>query len=412
MFDSICPYNPFDPDTVENPAKFFDWLRENQPVYGLPNGAYHLVSRFSDVKSVAMDTETYSSNLIAVLQADVDSSEAQLLDFSEGGQKATDVLAIADPPQHARQRQLSNRAFTRRRIEAMRPDIEAIAKKFVGQASQRRLKVDWISTVAVPVPMLIIVRLLGLPEDDLAKLKQWSDSSVRLLSGVNSEQQLIACGEDIAAMFAYLGEYLAKALLSPQDNVIGDLLRESELNRDFGIGEIVSILVQLLTAGNETTTSLIGSAMMALLNTPGMQQQLRNRPQDIANFVEEVLRLESPFHGHFRVTTRDCELAGVALKKGQRLMLLWSSANRDEAVFDNADSIDLKRVKPRAHLAFGHGIHQCIGAALARMEAQAVLEAVLQQTRLIRLAKGNDFSHVPSLFIRSLCRLDVEFDSL
>jgi cytochrome P450 len=142
-----------------------------------------------------------------------------------------------------------------------------------------------------------------------------------------------------------------------------------------------------------------------------LQQRLRDEPDLIDAFVEEALRLESPFHGHFRVTTRDCELSGVKLEKGRRLMLLWSSANRDATVFDAPDAVDVSRKRPRAHVAFGHGIHQCIGAALARMEAQCAIRILLQRTKDIRLAPGNDFRHVPSLFTRGLQRLDISFDA-
>jgi cytochrome P450 len=401
-----CPYDPFDPAVIEEPQAFFAWLRQHAPVYELPNGAYTLVSRFDDVCAAALDTETFSSNLVTVLQAGQGDEAPGVLSFGGDAPRATDVLAIADPPAHSRQRQISNRSFTRRRVEAMQADIETLTEQLIDGWIDESA-VDWVSALAVPLPMTIIVRLLGLPEEDLAQLKRWSDASVQLLSGVNTPDELQQLNGEIAAMFAYLGQQLRLAADSGASNVMADLMSDS----GFGLDEVTSILVQLLTAGNETTTSLIGSALRLLLQTPGLQQRLRDEPDLIDAFVEEALRLESPFHGHFRVTTRDCELSGVKLEKGRRLMLLWSSANRDATVFDAPDAVDVSRKRPRAHVAFGHGIHQCIGAALARMEAQCAIRILLQRTKDIRLAPGNDFRHVPSLFTRGLQRLDISFDA-
>lgn len=406
MLGQECPFNPFDPAVIESPYAFFDWLRSNAPVYELPNGAYALVSRYEDVRAATLDPDTFSSNLVAVLQTGDETDAPNLLSFTSESPSATDVLAIADPPLHSKQRQLSNTAFTRRRVEAMSSDINALTQQlidgWIGQGS-----VDWVQGLAVPLPMTIIVRLLGLPESDCAQLKRWSDASVQLLSGVNSSTDMRVLNQEIADMFTYLGQQLQAARTRDDNTVMSDLLR----GEAFDLNVLTSMMVQLLTAGNETTSSLISSALRLLLQTPGLQQQLRVQPALIEPFVEEVLRLSSPFHGHFRVTTKECELGGVALAKGQRLMLLWGAANRDDKVFTQAQNIRLDRQRPRAHLAFGYGIHQCIGAALARMEAQSAIRCMLQRTTDIRLSTCNNYAHVPSLFIRSLKRLQIDFDA-
>lgn len=149
--------------------------------------------------------------------------------------------------------------------------------------------------------------------------------------------------------------------------------------------------------------------MMALQDS-ALQASLRKDPSEIAPFIEEALRLEAPFHGHFRVARKDTEVAGIPLPEGSRVMLLWSSANRDERQFSRAHAVDLAREKPKSHLSFGHGIHHCIGASLARLEATVAIETILSKTATLCLADDNDYRHVPSLFVRSLKRLQIEFD--
>jgi len=417
---SLSDLDPFDPKTIENPFSFFSALRKEAPVYLLPNQAYYLVSRYEDVMKAVMDVETFSSNLVAVLLSGSDGDAMQMLDLYEGdaqesegqtnteeGPKAVDVLAIADPPKHSGQRRVCNRAFSMRRVQAMESYIRGLAEKLI-EPFTRGESCDWVNELAVPLPMKIIIDLLGLPESDMSLMKEYSDASVSLLSGINTEQGLLESGLKVNEMIHYLDKQYQKACDAPGDNVLGDLIRAAEQDEEnFSRNEIVSMLIQLLTAGNETTRSLIASSMRRLLQEEALQDELRQSPEKIDNFVEEMLRLESPFYGHFRVVKKDTELGGVKLAAGSRVMLLWASANRDEEQFQQAQDINLDRDKPRSHLAFGYGIHHCIGAELARLEAKIALETILQKSQHIALAEDNDFTHVPSLFVRSLKALNI-----
>lgn len=407
---TLKDFDLFHPDTIENPYPFFAALRREAPLYELPNGAYYLISRFEDVQNAVMDTDTYSSNLVAVLTQNTGAQNAELLQLSGGDAQASDVLAIADPPRHTRQRRVSNRAFTMRRVAAMEDRIRHLADSLIGNFD-RSAPVDWVAQFAVPLPMTIIIELLGFPKDDMAQLKILSDSSVALLSGINSEEQLAYHAGKIGELFQYLSEQFDRAQASPPDNVLGDLVTAfAEEPEHFSRDEVVSILLQLLTAGNETTTSLIGSAVMLLLQEPDLQARLRAEPSLIPNFIEEVLRLESPFHGHFRQTLRDTHIAGQHLPAGSRVMLLWAGANRDEDRFPDANSIKLDRERPKQHLAFGYGIHHCIGASLARMEAQLAIQSLLSASKHVSLNNRNHYRHTPSLFIRSLSELWIDLN--
>jgi cytochrome P450 len=406
--NKLASFAPLSNAVMEQPAEFHGALRREAPLYQLPNGIF-VLSRFDDVQRAVMDTDTYSSNLVAVLLSRTgEMQDTQLLQLAGGESKSTDVLAIADPPQHTRHRKVSNRAFTMRRVAAMEPRIRQLAESLIDGF----LAVgggDWIEQVAVPLPMTIIVELLGLPVQDIAHLKMLSDAAVATLSGVNTEEQMVEIADKVAEMIRYLGERFDEAAQSPGDNVLGDLVRASlEESEFFTRDGVVGMLLQLLTAGNESTSSLIGSAMLLLLRDAGLQQQLRDNPASIEAFIEETLRLESPFKGHFRLTRKDTDVGGIPLPAGSRVMLLWGSANRDETAFANADCVDLTREPLKKHLAFGYGIHHCIGAPLARAEARAIIETLLARTRFVRLGQGNDFRYIPSLLVRSLRQLFVE----
>jgi cytochrome P450 len=193
--------------------------------------------------------------------------------------------------------------------------------------------------------------------------------------------------------------------------LLTDLLNARlEGTKPLDTGEMLSILQQLLVAGNETTTNLIGSAMMLLLQHPDQMHTLANDPSLTANFIEEALRMESPVQGLFRVTKANAELGGAAIPKASRVVVMYASGNRDDAQFPGADRFDLRRANAKTHLAFGQGIHFCIGAALARLEARLAFEILLARMKKIRLAAGNDFAHTPSFILRGLKALRLEFD--
>jgi len=416
VINPLNAFDPFDPEVIESPWDFFAALRREAPLYELPNKAYYIISRYDDVQRAAMDTDTFSSNLVAVLLQDSGEAAPQFLNMAndtggdEEGAQAGDALAIADPPVHTRQRKVSNRAFTPRRVALMEEEITSLVSTLIDQFIDTGF-CDWVSALAVPLPMTIIVRMLGLPEADIPQLKLWSDHAVAILSGVNTPDELAEHGLQALNMSEYLTQKVAILRSQPNEGVISDLIRESESEEgSVNSNEIVSIVMQLVTAGNETTTSLIGSALWHMLKTPHLQQQLREQPEAIETFIEEVLRLETPLFGHFRLVKKDTTIDGKPLPAGSRVMLSWASANRDERKFNVPATLDLQREKPRSHVAFGYGIHHCIGAALARLEARIAIEIILARTSDIRLSTDNDFRHVKSLMVRSLETLNIEFD--
>lgn len=403
----LTRFDPLGDAVVQEPADFYAALRAEAPLFQLPNGV-HVISRFEDVKRATLDTDTFSSNLVAIIMSGSGRAEdSQVLELSSGREQPTDVLAIADPPQHTRHRKVTNRAFTPRRVAAFEPRIRELADSLVEDYVSRGGG-DWVADVAVPLPMTIIVELLGLPPGDTGYLKDLSDAAVATLSGINTEAQMLEHSIKVQEMLRYMGQRFDEAVLAPGDSVLGDLAVAAQEEGEFFTREgVMGMLLQLLTAGNESTASLIGSAMLLLLRDDALQRRLRDDPLLIEAFIEETLRLESPFKGHFRITRKDTQVGGVPLAAGSRVMLLWGSANRDETAFDDPPRVDLSRQPLRTHMAFGYGIHQCIGAPLARAEARIAIETVLARTDWLRLAPGNDFAYIPSLLVRGLRELRV-----
>jgi cytochrome P450 len=234
-----------------------------------------------------------------------------------------------------------------------------------------------------------------------------------LLAGVLTETEVARCAGSVIELNRYLAARFAEAQRDPGDDVLGDLVRATrEDDEALGEDEVVAILLQLLSAGTESTTALLGSALRLLADNDVWQQRLRSQPSDIAAFVEETVRLESPFQGHFRVTNEDTAIGDVAIARGTRLMLLWGSANRDERVFDAPERIDPHRTNLSQHLGFGIDAHHCIGAALARLEGRITIEEVLARNpgplRVdARAAQRPDYVH--SVMIRRLNRLPLLF---
>jgi len=410
---ALADLDPFRPDVVQEPHAFFAALRREAPLYRLPNGTYYLITRYRDVREAALNVEVYSSNLIAVLmQGQEQPDRPELLSLPVGATTgAADALAIADPPVHARQRKISNKAFSMRRVAALEPAIRALAEERIAailpQSGARWSSADWMREVAVPLPITVIAGLIGLPGRDIPQLKRWSDAGIALLSGINTPRELAEHAAQASQLVGYFSAQLDEAARAPRNDVLGDLVRATEGSEALTRDEAISILAQILTAGNETTTSLIGSALMLLLENPDVEQRIRADRALLEPFIEEALRLESPLHGNFRLVRRDTEVAGMPLPQGSRAMLHWGAANRDGDEFPNPDAIDLARPNARAHLGFGIGIHHCIGAALARLETRVVLETLLARTSRVRRGDGKS-EHVPSLLVRCLAALPVE----
>lgn len=400
-----------DPWFFADPHVFFAELRERAPVYRVPATRVHLVSTFALVEQALERVEDFSSALSGLL---IRGENGELAEFEMAGTgTAIDVIATADDPEHALHRKLVQPQLAAGRIAELEPEIRERAAQLLSPLIARGAG-DWTQAVAHPLPTWVVARVIGLPTSDVPQLARWALHGGEMLAGTGDRVRMAELGIEAAAHAQYLGRHLDHALAEP-DRTRGDLLgalatalRSGAIAREVAVG----ILTVLVGAGGETTTTLVGSAVRILAQRADLQAQLRAHPERIPAFVEEALRVESPFNGHYRVVRRSCALGGVALATGDRLMLLWSAANRDPAAFADPERIDLERRSPRAHLAFGRGVHFCVGAPLARLEARVVLEELLARTRRFGLdPRGRAPAYVPSLFMHRLAHLDLEFET-
>lgn len=385
---------------LEHPEGLYERLRATDGVPAIEGTPIHLVARHADVMEVLARTDEFSNTIQEVLY-DVD---ADLEKAGSADGAAADVLATADPPRHTVHRGLVATAFTNRRIADLAPMVEAMVTRLLAPSLGARF-VEWMGTVAIPVPIAVVAHVLDLPTDDLSRLQRWSDAGVDVLGVVTPPERMAECAWIIADWVAYHHARVLEAVDAPDDGsdaltpTIARAVRAGEVSS----AEAASLVMQLVAAGSESTSSLMGSAVRILAEQPDLQSDLRDHPERIPTFLEEVLRLEAPFRGHFRRVLVDTELAGTALRAGDRLFVLWSAANRDTEVFELPDQVDLDRDNPRQHLAFGNGLHFCIGAPLARLESRIALEALLGSTRSFKLA--GQPRHLPNLMVRRVSAL-------
>ncbi|MGE0668910.1 MAG: cytochrome P450 [Sphingomonadales bacterium] len=396
--------DPLDPDVVECPWAYYRALREAGGVYRVPGRGFFLVSRYDTAMKVLKDTATFSSKAGVAVPRTPDGSHRP------GPGEPVRTLLTADPPEHRKYRDLVNRAFSQKRVNSWEANIRAITDElidgFIGAG-----RCELIYDFAVPLPLIVISDALGLPREHLRQFKQWSDGIARFGGLTTPEDEARIAGE-LAAFGAYVAGMIEDRRGNLGDDFVSDLIRARfDGERPLTLPELVSITMQFLVAGNETTTNTIASGMVLLLQHPDQMEAARADASLIPNLVEEVLRVEAPVQAHFRVAARDTELEGVAIPEGAGVGVVFGCANRDGAVFPDPETFDITRANAGRHLAFSQGIHYCPGAPLARAESVIAFEHLLRRLKNIRLDEADsDLGHVPSFTHRGLRKVALTFD--
>lgn len=399
-------FDPLDPQTVECPFPFYEAMRSSDPVYRVPGYEWFLVSSYEHAVEVLMDPARFSSASGVGVPAGPNGQHPP----PPGARLAT--MLSADPPVHAHYRSLVNKTFSMRRIAAMEDHVREIAEGLVA-AIPAGEPFELNAAFSVPLPLMVICDMLGLPRDMYPTFKKWSDG-IAALGGMITPEQRAQIAQDNKDFAAYLLEQVNDRRAVQRDDIISDLVsltftapdgEERKLNDP----ELLSILPQLLVAGNETTTNTITSGIMLLTQHPEQFAAVDADPSLIPNLVEEILRLEAPVQCHFRRAVHDTVLNGVEIPAGAGVGVLYGSANRDDAQFPDAATFDIRRSNVRSHLAFSQGIHFCVGAPLGRLEARVAFEVLLGRLTDIELAPGrNDLLHAPSFTHRALHHLWVQ----
>jgi cytochrome P450 len=403
MSSTSIDYRPFSPAVVADPYPWYERLRAESPIHHDAYDDLWVISRYDDVLHVLRDPATFSS---AAGMGDL------LVGGYLGRRRAPEfvldlagmrLLIASDPPDHTVLRRLVSKAFTPREIMALEPRIRALTEAMVDDLIDAGDAADLVTQLAYPLPVIVIAELLGIPGERRDDFKRWSDDLVGALSGTWDPSRGQFSGLE---MFMYFSEVVAERTRNPGDDLISLLVsrgRDGEAALD--PMEIVLFCALLLIAGNETTTNLIGNGAQALFDHPDQARRLRDDPSLVPAAVEEALRYDAPVQALFRATTAAVRIGDVEIPEHARVMVLFASANRDEAHFPTADRFVVDRA-PNDHLGFGSGIHLCIGAPLARLEARIVAETMLRRVR--RLEPAGEPCRVESFILRGFTSLPVQ----
>ncbi|ORV62242.1 cytochrome [Mycobacterium europaeum] len=393
----------FDEQFIQNPELLYQRMHESGHVHRIGDSRFYAVSSWAAVNEAVARCADFSSNLTATMMYQPGGAVTAFHIGELGG--PTQALATADEPVHSVHRKALLPHLAAKRIRAFEPFIADTAARLWDRHA-RGGRIEWMSAMANRLPMMIVGRIIGVPDADIDKIIQWGYSATQVVEGLVTQDQMDAAGVAVMELSGYITERFQHAVGDPQDNLLGDLAAACASGELDDLAAL-AMMITLFSAGGESTASLIGSAAWVLATRPDVQQQVRERPDLLGAFLEEVLRYEPPFRGHYRHVVHDTELCGVELPSGSRLLLLWGAANRDPSHFDNPEEFRLDRAAGKGHISFGKGIHFCVGAALARLEANIVLSQLLARTSNITAADVGKW--LPSLLVRRLERLEVAY---
>ena len=371
-----------------NPYPMYAWMRQHAPVaigQMRPFGKVWLVTRYDDVlqglkhPALSSDLSHRTGNRVERTMSRWAPRILMTLQNS---------MVTTDDPDHKRLRDLVHVAFTPRVIERMAKRIDEVSRQLLERAAAKR-EVDLIGEYALPLPLTVISEMLGVPDEEHDRFHQWSARFLSISSQVNPLVMLAQVPNGVRLM-RYFERLIEQRRQAPRDDLVSALMQAEANGARLTEHEVVSMIFLLLLAGHETTVNLIGGGLLALMDHPEELQKLRAHPEYMGTAIEELLRFCNPVeHGNIRIALEDVELAGHRITKGGIVLLLLSSANRDESVFADPDRLDITR-DPNRHLAFGFGIHYCLGAPLARLEGRIALQQLVNQFPHMRLAVAPD----------------------
>jgi len=403
------------PDTLAHPNAFYWTMRHEDPVHYDEGLDMWLVSRYEDLQTVLADPITFSVESGYKEQY----AKGFIDEFKEilerdGGGFFPDAI-MTDPPYHTRIRKLMEGAFTAHRVKALEPDIAAVVSALIDKFADGGAA-DGVKDFAVPMTIQIICRQLGLTDYDPAKIQRWSLAVTSQIGRMQDREQMRDNAREICDLQNYLIANIRAREQEPRDDMLSDLVHartEDDENPTLTFKEVVSLARALLIAGNETTATGLGNLLYILATQPELAEEVYANIDDeryMTRFVEEMLRLEPPVRGLSRMTTREVELGGVTLPKGAHMLNLYASGNDDETVFECPRKFDLNRKNIVRHVAFGGGVHRCVGLALARMEIKVAAREFVRRLKDIRLTIPlEDIRYLPTIATRSIESLPLSF---
>jgi len=403
-----------DPETLQCPFPFYASARAEAPVYKLPRSPVpgadvYLVTRYDLIQDVLKDWRTFSNRFGQLMGRRSDDPE--LNEILADALPQVETMLTQDPPLQRQYRALATKAFSLARIEQMTGYITQICDELL-DAFIDRGSCDFFRDFAVPLPVFVIADQLGVPRSDIDRFKKWSDDSIANIGRMKGRESILRGARSQVEMQKYFSAVIEERRVAPRDDVISSLATAVfQGERPLTTPEIMSIVQQLLVAGNETTTNALSGGMVYILEEPGTVERFAADPSLIPNAVEEILRLEAPTKHMWRIVTTDTELGGVAIPAGAALLLSYDAANRDEARFADGDHCKFDRANAVEHLSFGGGIHFCVGALLSRKEMTIAYQRLFARLTNIRLAPNREpLRYFESILHRGYESLHLEFD--
>ncbi len=431
MAETMPDVNFFEQETLDCPYHAYKALRDQAPVWVDPVTGWYVLTRYDDIRAALLDTTRFTNRVgngagnteqalgsldpekaKALLEAAaIDEKIAAL--FEQKGWVPAATLDGRDEPEHMQMRRMFDKAFRPSRIREIDPYVDSLAGRLIDSFIDAG-QCEWVSQFAVPLPLYVIGRQVGVPEEDMLRIKTWTDAWIKRMGLMQSPEERYRSAELEVEAQNYFQPLFERLRREPDDTLLSDLVNTTipEWGRTLTDNELhAEMMADLFVGGSETTTNALAAGIVMLIEHPDVWQTLRSDPDRyLETFVEEVLRLESPVQGLLRETGEEIELHGTTIPAGSIVVLRYGGGNRDERRYERSEEIDLERKQPRTHLAFGVGTHHCLGAPLARRELYYGFKAVTDRFEEMWFTDGaNDFRVVPQYFLRALHELHIGF---
>ncbi|MEQ8859186.1 MAG: cytochrome P450 [Pseudomonadales bacterium] len=413
---TTCPIhdiNPMLPDNLANPWLMNKRLRDEAPVFRDPNTGIYFISRYADVVAMAQDYKTFSSVMPGATTRAVNSEDPKAQEIMDEGYPNVATMLTQDPPLQRRYRKFVDGAFSPANLKKLEPYIEQTSHDLIDRFADRR-HCEFLNEFGVPLPLTVIASQIGTPLTDLPKLRRWTEAFIGNLSQQLNTDQIRAAARDILEFQRYFVARMDERRTEPRDDILSMVVNGSiDGEKALDNAECLSMLSQILVAGNETTAASLTEGIWLLINHPDQYDLVRNdpSPERIRALVEEVLRISSPSANMFRRTTCEVTLHGVTIPQNSVCFARFGSANQDEAQFEDAARFDIRRTNLKDHVAFGKGVHHCLGAALARREMNGAFKVIFERLENFRLREAAPQPRfAPNALLHGLTDLQLAFD--
>lgn len=390
--NAVSKFNPFAPDHLSKPADGYALMRREAPLFrmDLPGPApVYMATRKRDIEAIARDTATFSSTPVPSVWrwGEFDPAIAEV--FEDSGYKVVHTLQASDPPLSQVYRKIAEQALNRKKVAEMEPEISRITGRLMDALPEGE-PFNFVDRFSVPLPLEVICLILGMPYEDAAFLKFYSDEFTHLVDPVHPLPRAIEATRTIVKGYRYFADMIERLQQQPDDSLTSIIANAEVDGVPLTTEERLSMVHVLIIAGNETTRNALSSAMLVLATRPDIWARLVDDQALVPDFVEEVLRMHAPAATTPRTVMRDTVFDGVALQRGSTVFLMWASAGQDEASFENPMQFDLDRPNKRAHITFGMGVHHCLGSFLARAELTAAVRRWIAEFEKVELAVSEE----------------------